>query len=220
VPSLVSARRSPRVLVSWGIAAALAVVTARTVAGDLARLHVQARRSGPRVTVVVARRDLALGHVVATGDVTTKLVFAADRPADSLATTASAAGLVVGVPVLRGEPVLRRSLIARNATVVRAGTRIVRIPVGDGVVPAPDSVVDVLATFAGGGDETPTIAVARGAVVVEDGTAAQARDRDRAAGVLVIVPEAAAARVAYALANATVTLVLAPIETACCSPLG
>jgi Flp pilus assembly protein CpaB len=224
---LITAHRSPRAIASWVAAAALTVVTARTVATDMARLHRQARSTGPLVAVVVARHDLALGHVVVAGDLTSDRVFGTDRPRGVVSSASVAVGRVVAVPILEGMPVWQRALLARGGGAVPAGTRIVRIPAGDGVMPAPGAVVDVLATFAATGDEPPTIAVARGALVVEStGVEAAGVDsngantsHDRGAGVLVLIPEAAAPRVVYALANATVTLTLAPLETACCTGL-
>jgi len=192
-------------MLAWLLTAGVALATANTIASDLSRLHRQARASGPLVSIVVARHDLLLGRVVTARDLRRRRVFAADRPDGVLRDPAAAVGKVVTFPVLEGAPVVARALADRGDG-VRAGTRVVRVVAGDGLVPPPGSVVDVLATLAGGAE--PTIAIARGAIVLDGGGESAA---------LLLVPEDAAARIAYALADGTVTLVLAPAESACCS---
>jgi Flp pilus assembly protein CpaB len=206
------------------LVAGLCLVTAHTIATDLASLHAQARRSGPLVPVAVARRWLPLGHVIAPGDVTTRRVFAADRPAGSFGDPDRLTGRTVAVPVLAESPVLRGALASRGGAPVGPGQRALWVPLEHAAArPRPGTVVDVLATFPG--SEDPTITVARGALVLEpiggpdptsDGGGSDGGGSD--GGVALLMTEDAAARVAYALANGAVTLALAPPESACCQP--
>ena len=116
-------RRSPRVLLAWIAAFAVALTTARVVGGDLATLHRRAASLGPTHTVVVATRDLTLGHTIGTADVRTVSRYASEIPRDAIADARAARGRVVVVPVLRDAIVFTHHLAAAN----RSGL--------DGVVP-------------------------------------------------------------------------------------
>jgi len=119
-------------------------------------------------------------------------------------------GRVVVVPVLSGAVIVRDALAPDGRGAIAAGQRKVWVPLEHASArPSPGDVVDVLATFPGSDD--PTVTVARGAIVLDDG-AVRADDN----GVALLVTEAAAARVAYAVANGSIMLAVAPPESACC----
>ncbi|MCU1459702.1 MAG: hypothetical protein JWL73_3794 [Actinomycetia bacterium] len=208
--------RSPRVILLWLVAAALAVVTALSVAHTLADLHRQRVQLGPPVAVVVARRDLALGAVVRPVDVTTRTAFAHARPADSLPLPGTAIGRTVVVPVLRGQPVTARNLAPRRRTgldgAIPPGTRAIHLLADNGLHPRAGATVDVIVAF----DPTRVAAGTRSVDVVAAGTLVLATDRGapptegRLGGVTLLVTVDQASRLADAAANGTLMLALAP----------
>jgi Flp pilus assembly protein CpaB len=117
-----------------------------------------------------------------------------------------AVGRTALVDLVPGEVVVGRRLAGLDvqgvAALVPAGRRAVVVPVGEaGVVAHPGDRVDVLATFeADPASGDPTIAVARGALVLDV----------REGAVTLAVATAEAPRLAFALARATVTLALVP----------
>jgi len=209
-------RRSPRALVAWAAAVAVALVTANVVATDLATLHRRAASLGPQRAVVVAATDLALGATIRASDLRTVTMYASTVPTGSLTDRAAAVGRIVALPALKGSIIARRQLVAARRSgldgLVPVGARAVRVLTGDGVRPAPGAVVDVLVSLdpseiaqAGGG--TGALAVAKGALVLAlDGR-----------GVTLLVTEQEAHAIAFAVANGTLLLALAPPEAACCN---
>jgi Flp pilus assembly protein CpaB len=224
-------QRPARATVAWAAAALLALGTARVVATDLAALHRRATDGEPR-TVVVARRDLALGAVVRADDVGLARLDAPRAPRRPLERAADAVGRTVTVPVLAGGVVVEGAVAPRGRDgldgLVPPGRRAVRVVTDDGLRPAPGDVVDVLASFdpslvvdVGGGEPTVTVAAAAVVLAVDatdhgDG-GVEAGDPLQRVGVTLLVTEAEAHRLAFASANGTLVLAVAPPEDACCS---
>lgn len=215
-------RHPPRVVLAWIAAAAVALLTAHTVAADLAALHRRARSAGPVVDAVVARRDLPLGTTVTPDALSTVGRFRAHLPPGALRAVGQAAGRVVATPVLRGSVVTDRHLAPRTRNgldgVVPPGMRAARVVVEQGVHPRPGALVDVLVSFDParvGAGRDPTMAVVRGATVldVDDRAGPGSSGGDRI-GVTLLVDPDAARRLAFAAANGVVTLTLAPPEDA------
>lgn len=218
-------RRSPRALMLWTSAAAVAVVTALVVGGDLASLHRRARALGPEVTIAVAGRDLPTGSTIAPGDLRERRVHRSQLPRGALR-PGEAQDRVVAVPVLRHGFVAERNLAPRSRTgldaVVPPGMRVVRIVVADDPERLrPGAAVDVLATFdAGAGAATvddaasdPAVVVARGALVLAAGEAA-GDAAGAGAGLTLLVTENESLALAYATAAAIVSVALVPPEDA------
>jgi Flp pilus assembly protein CpaB len=220
-------RRSPRVLLFWSAAIAVALVTAIVVSTDLATLHRRAGSLGPERAVAVAVRDLPIGTTVGASDLEVRRVHASQLPPGAL-TAADIEGRVVVVTVLEDGFLTTRNLAPADRTgldgVVPAGMRIVRVT-ADGAPPLhAGDAIDVLATFdpaiaselPEGWD--PTVLVARGALVVDGSDGADADDATTATGaavgVSVIVTEEEARGLAFAAANGVVTLAVAPPEEA------
>lgn len=214
--------RSRRHVLCFGLAAVLALATARVVARDLAALHRRAARLGPGTPVVVARRDLPLGATVTAGDVEVRHLH--EPPPRGVRQRRRAVGRTVAVPVLAGAPVQAGNLIRRGA-LVQPGTRVVRVKVDPAWPVVAGSVVDVLAPSdtLGTGEELATV-VARGAVVVarEDSEARGSGGVPREVGamnageVTLLVTVESARRLASAGAATSLVLALAPPEDACC----
>ena len=218
-------RRSPRALVLWALAVAVAGATALVVGTDLAALHRRATRLGPEVEVAVAARDLPMGTTVGTGDLTTRRVHRDQLP-EGTVDLDGARGRVVTVPVVEDGFVAERNLAPPDRTgldgVVPPGMRIVRVVVDDTHALQPGVAVDVLATFDVAFDPVvaserpePTVVVAAGVLVIatDDATTDPATGRS-GNGVTLLVSEIEARDLAYAGATGVVTVALVPPEDA------
>jgi Flp pilus assembly protein CpaB len=220
-------RRSPRAVLFWVGAVVVAVVTAATVATDLAALHRRAQDLGPSRAVATAVHDLPVGTTIGDDDIRVRSVHRSQLPADATSPT-SARGRVVAVPVLRGAFVIDGNLSPRRRTglngAIPAGMRALRLVVRDALRPPVASAVDVLVTFEPGTSEAsgtaPTVVAARGVLVLgtddaparfETGTTERSGG---GLGVTLLVSEDDAPRLAYAAAAGVVTLALVPPEDA------
>jgi Flp pilus assembly protein CpaB len=219
-------RRSPRALLLWTGAIAVAVVTAVVVGTDLAALRRRAHDLGPEVAAAVATRDLPTGATVQGDDVGVRRVHRSQLPPGVLSAGA-ARGRVVTVPVLRDAFVADRNLAPRRRRgldgVVPPGMRIVRIVVEDVGQLRAGAAVDVLATFDatgavdpdGAAYADPTVVVARGALVVATDLATRKDATDAiGSGVALLVTENEALAVAYASAAGVISVALVPPEDA------
>jgi pilus assembly protein CpaB len=219
-------QRSPRALLLWIAAAAVALGTGAVVAGDLASLHRRAGDLGPEVDAVVARHDLVMGATVTTDDLGARRVHRSQLPPGVLTGIDAALGRVVATPVLRGGFVADRNLAPRRRTgtdgALPAGTRAFHLVVADAVRPRAGAAVDVLATDGGGrgaGDADPTSAtsarvVAAGVPVLTTDDEGRSAAGGHALGVTLLVTPREARDLAAAAASGTVTLALVPPEDA------
>lgn len=215
---------APRALV-WRVGAiVVGVVTAAVVTGDVRALHAHAHDLGAPRPVVVARRDLALGHRIAADDIEVVTRYASQVSERSLRTVADATGRVVVLGVAAGAPVLPADLAGASSfdEAVPSGDRVVRVADAQSLRPAPGSVVDVLVAARDGADAGLASLVVAGAVVVDGPRRA---DEVAASGtgdtVALLVPARELSRLASALARGQIVLALAPPEEACCpSPSG
>lgn len=218
--------RSPKALLVGVAAVVLALVTARLVATDLSRLHREASSSGPRVSMVIASRDLPLGITVGPDDLSVRRVHRSEVTPGALRSIDQGVGRVVTVPLLGGSPLIGRALAPRDRTgldaVVPPGMRALTVTTDDGLHPAAGSLVDVLVTFDPtrlGMNVEPTITVAAGALVIGTGDSKPAgvalgQGEAGKARVTVMVSAEIAKRLAFAAANGVLTLALAPPEEA------
>jgi Flp pilus assembly protein CpaB len=224
-------RRSPRAVVLWLGAVAVAIATAALVATDLAALHKRAHSLGAPRSVAVAARDLPLGTTIKRGDITTRSVYGSQLPRRALSPN-GAERRVVAVPVVRGAFVVEGNVAPRGRTgldgALPPGMRALRIVARDALRPPVGSSVDVLVTFeasdgasAGG---APTVVAARGVLVlgtddepaaIEHGTTGRdAGAQGGGLGVTLLVAEEDAPRLAFATAAGVVTLALVPPDDA------
>jgi len=234
-------RRSPRALVLLGLSATLAIVTGTVVASDLSQLHRRARDLGPPRTVAVAARDLTVGTTISTSDIDVRRLHRSQLPPGALARDA-VLGRVVTVPVLDAGVVTARHLGSRQrdgqSGAVPAGMRVVRIVVEEVGLADAGTYLDVLATFdgtpatttpgpepspeadPGTADEAdteeppvlPTVAVARGALVIASDDATG--DAGAGTGITLLVTTREATALAFARANAVITVAVVPPEDA------
>jgi Flp pilus assembly protein CpaB len=217
-------RRSPRALILWMGATALAVTTGAVVAGELATLHRRANTFGPELRAVVATHELALGSTITPRDVATRRIHASQLPDGVLTDDTLALGRVVRVPVVRDAYISARNLTGSRRTgldgIIPNGSRAMRVLVEDGLRPAPGSAVDVYATIdtdtlgAGRGGSEPAMVVAAGVLVLATDDTGGAGTVSRSLGVTLLVSEDQAADLAFASARGTLVLALVPPEDA------
>jgi Flp pilus assembly protein CpaB len=205
-PARPLARLRRRPSAYWLLAVALALLTTLVVTRAVGRAEAGAARLGGLRPAVVALATLPPGATVGPGDTEVRRLPTALVPPGAVARPPE--GAVVASTVHEGEVVLGARLAPAGTSPLAAalppGTRGVAVPVEAAALPVEaGDVVDVLATFdpdlADGAD--PTVAVARGALVVD--VAAE--------GVVVAVTPGQAPRVAFAVAAGAVALaVVAP----------
>lgn len=210
-------RRSPRVVLAWIATGLVALVTARVVTNDLAILHDRARSLGKNVRVLLVVHDVPLGSRIAEND-----LRVVERPESTVALDAvhnvdAAAGQVATVALLDGDVLRTRHLTDGIGGAIPKGRRVVHVAPTDGYQPAPGTIVEVLATFEGDTEGEARV-VARGASVIALDAAPDPESGDTAPpGVTLLVTEAEARATAFASAVGSITLALAPPETACCT---
>ncbi len=220
--------RRPRAFAIRAMAVILGLATARVVALDLATIHDQAHRLGALRHVVVARATLMKGAVVRDADVTTVSRHSSEVPNDTVASPAAVVGRTIVVDVAAGAPILRAN-IARHGTGPSAALppdrRAIRLVDAGGLAPAVGSIVDVYATYdaatSARANESATL-VARGAVVLQVDADGGATPHTTSAsgttsGLVVMIRSGETRAVASAIANGVVTVVIAPVEDACCA---
>src|SRR5262245_60865389 len=217
-------RRSPRALVAFCAAIAVACTTVAIVFADLSTLHRRAASLGKPRSVLVAVHDLPLGATLGATDVRSVTRYASSLPADAVADRRDAAGRIVAVPVVAGA-VLQRAQLARAdrdglTGLVPIGSRAVRVRPDDGLAPPVGAVVDVLASVDASVDATAEATVAADTARVHAYDTDDANDDGGGVGVTLLVTENEARGLAFAAANGVLTLALAPPEDACCSSPG
>jgi Flp pilus assembly protein CpaB len=221
-------RRSPRVVVAWFMAALVAVATIRIVATDLGTLHRRAQALGSDVNVLVATRDLPLGHSIADDDLRDVARPASTVARDSIRDRVNAIGHVVVVPLLRDDVMRAGDLAPATRTgldaVIPVGARALHVVTKDGFRPPTGAIVDVYAAFDPGSGAGPPSAlraarVASAATVISVDALDQSEETG-AGGVTLLVTEGEAAAVAFAASYGQLTLALAPPESACCRSPG
>jgi len=188
-------------------AVGLALVSALVVTRLVGRAEAGAARFGDLRPAAVARTTLPAGSTVGPGDTEVRRLPASLLPPGAV--TEPPEGAVVASTVHAGEVVLSARLAPGDRSALAAAlppaTRALAVPTGPAALPLEGGdVVDVLATFdpdlADGGD--PTVAVARGGVVV---------DVSAEAAVVAVTTEQAP-RVAFAVSAGAVALALVAPE--------
>jgi Flp pilus assembly protein CpaB len=218
--------RSPRALVLWAGAFAVAAGTATLVASDLATLHRRAQSLGEERGALVATRTLALGTMITKSDLRTRAVHASQLPNGVLRAPRDALGRVVVVSVVRGGFVAEANLAPRRRDgldgALPAGTRAMRVVVRDSLRPRVGAAVDVLASFEPsiGADGLPKSASDEGrAAVVAPAVVVLAVEPEQTAegdalGVTLLVSEKEARALAFAATHGRLALALVPPEDA------
>ncbi len=220
-------RRSPRSVLAACAAIVVALVTAGVVFHDLAALHRRASSLGSPRSVLVARRDLALGTTLGANDLRVISRYATAIPGNAVSSLHDAIGKIVAVPVVEGSVLQTTHLTTTQRDglggLVPVGYRAVRVRPEDGLHPPAGAVVDVIASLEVAIDraaEAEVVARAARVLAVDDADDAAATGAADGVGVTLLVTEDEARGIAFAAANGVVMLALAPPEDACCSSTG
>jgi pilus assembly protein CpaB len=216
-------RRSPRSVLAACAAIVVALVTTGVVFSDLAALHRRAGSLGPPRSVLVARRDLALGATLGANDLRVISRYASAVPGNAVSSVGDAVGEIVAVPVVAGSVLQSTHLTTTERDglggLVPIGYRAVRIRPEDGLDPPAGAVVDVIASVEVAIDQASdaqVVAHAARVLAVDDAADADATGDADGVGVTLLVTEDEARVLAFAAANGVLTLALAPPEDACC----
>ncbi len=211
----------------------LACATAQMLWSNLRRIEHQAHSLGPQISVVIATQDLPVGLVITASDVQIQQLHQSQVPSEVIQSSATAIGAIVRVGLLKGTPLQTGNLqlAQRDAnSIVARGYRALRVTDLAGLQPPPGAVVDIIASFADTEDHdvephppaSNSRVIARGATVMFDQTTAQHRSAQRHStdysqrGVIVRVKERDVTAITFAQSFGTVSIVLAPLENACC----
>jgi pilus assembly protein CpaB len=204
--------RSSFVLLSVSVACALAA--ALVMRAYARRLDVLRPDGGPPVAVVATVHDVARGAVLT--DEMLELVKMPLRfaPPGALRDVARATGRIAIADIAAGEILtqlrLARTVAGPAASLVPPGMRAVQATVAGAVGVRPGDLVDVIATFGGGGAHTEVtgeglevLAVDRGA---RDSFGAATSPSSDSVGLVLLVTPTDAERMAFASAFATLSI--------------
>ena len=148
--------RSSFVLLSASVASALAA--ALVMRAYAHRLDVVRPDGGPPIAVVAAVTHVPRGSVLAETVLEVVTLPSRFAPPGAVRDIAHAAGRIVVADIAEGEVVTQLRLAGSRsgptASLVGAGMRAVEIPVASTVGVRPGDLVDVIATFGGGGAHT------------------------------------------------------------------
>jgi Flp pilus assembly protein CpaB len=205
--------RSAFVLLSASLACALAA--ALVMRAYARRLDVLRPDGGPPVAVVAAARDIGRGEVLDAADLEVVTVPARFAPPGAIRDDVErATGRVAIAAVADGEIVTARRLVGAGAgptaSLVPPGMRAIQVPVAATVGVRPGDLVDVIATFGGGGAHTEVageglevLAIVRGG---GGGSFGAAATPTTAQGLVVLVTPTDAERLAFAATFATLSI--------------
>ena len=203
--------RSSIVLLSASLVCALAA--ALVMRAYALRLDAERPDGGPPVAVVAAAREVPRGSVL-TGQAL-ELVTLPSRfvPPGALRDVASAGGRTVVVDLAAGEIVTELRLAGAGAgptaSLVPPGLRAVQVPVAASVGVKPGDLVDVIATFGGGGAHTEVTGEALEVLRVDRGGAGAdfgGAPTSGTVGLVLLVTPYEAERLAFASAFASLSI--------------
>jgi pilus assembly protein CpaB len=205
--------RSSFILLAVSVACALAAGLVMQAYAH--RLDVTRPDGGPPIEVVAAATPIGRGSVLTETVLEMVTVPSRFAPPGALRDVARAAGRIAVAPVAAGEIVTDLRLAgARSgptAAVVPAGMRAVGVPVASSVGVKPGDLVDVIATFGGGGAHTEVTGEALEVLAVDragGGAAfgATTTPASGSTGLVLLVSPADAERLAFASAFATLSI--------------
>ncbi|HUF60046.1 MAG TPA: Flp pilus assembly protein CpaB [Actinomycetota bacterium] len=209
--------RSSFVLLAISLVCALAaVVVMRAYAR---RLDVVRPDGGPPASLVAAVEDVARGDVLTEEMLELVTLPSRFAPPGAMRDVARAAGRIAIADIAAGEVVtvlrLSGSESGPTASLVPPGMRAVRVPVADAVGVKPGDLVDVIATFGGGGAHTEVAGEALEVLAVDreggGGSFGAAAPTSEGGGLVLLVTPTEAERLAFASAFATLSIaVLGP----------
>ena len=163
--------RSSFVLVS--IALVCAVAAALVMRAYVHRIDVVRPDGGPPVTVVAAAEDVQRGAVLTEDALEVVTVPSRFAPPGAMRDVTRATGRIVVSDIAAGEILTQLRLAGADsgptAALVLPGKRAVEVPVAGAVGVKPGDLVDVIATFGGGGAHTEVAGEALEVLAIDRG---------------------------------------------------
>jgi pilus assembly protein CpaB len=204
--------RSSFVLLTVSVACALAAaLVMRTYAR---RLDIVRPDGGPPVTIVAAVDDVARGAVLAEEMLEVVTVPSRFAPPGAMREIARTTGRIAVADIAAGEIVTSLRLAGADSgptsSLVPIGMRAVQVPIGGAVGVKPGDLVDVIATFGGGGAHTEVTGEGLEVLAVHRGSGgsfgAAASPSSGDIGLVLLVTPTDAERLAFAAAFATLSI--------------
>jgi Flp pilus assembly protein CpaB len=205
--------RSSFVLLSASVASALAA--ALVMRAYAHRLDVVRPDGGPPIAVVAALAHVPRGSVLTETVLEVVTLPSRFAPPGAIRDLARATGRIAVADIAAGEVVTQLRLAGSRpgptASLVGAGMRAVEIPVASAVGVRPGDLVDVIATFGGGGAHTEVASEAIEVLAVDRAGGGASFGRATAptqggVGLVLLVSPTDAERLAFASAFATLSV--------------
>jgi Flp pilus assembly protein CpaB len=209
--------RSSFALLSASVALALAA--ALVMRAYAHRLDVARPDGGPPVSVVAATADVARGDVLTEAALEVVTLPSRFTPPGAVRDVAGVMGRIAVADIAAGEVLtalrLAGTAAGPTASLVPVGMRAVHVPVASTVGVAPGDLVDVIATYGGGGAHTEVAAEAIEVLAVDragggasfgGATAPSSVASAGSVGLVLLVPPADAERLAFASAFAALSV--------------
>jgi Flp pilus assembly protein CpaB len=187
------------------------------------RLDATRPDGGPPIDVVAAAGSIARGTVLSELSVELVTVPARFAPPGAVREVDEAVGSTAVAPLAEGEILTRLRLaggdVGPTAATVPAGMRAVQVPVAFAVGVRPGDLVDLIATFGGGGAHTELTGEGLEVLRVERGGGggsfgAAATSTSSSVGLVLLVAPSDAERLAFASAFATLSIAVRGPEDA------
>jgi Flp pilus assembly protein CpaB len=163
--------RSSFVLVSISVVCALAA--ALVMRAYARRIDVVRPDGGPPITVVAAAEDVARGAVLTEDALEVVTLPSRFAPPGAMRDLTRATGRIVVADIATGEIITQLRLAGTGsgptASLVPPGMRAVQLPVAGAMGVKPGDLVDVIATFGGGGAHTEVAGEALEVLAVDRG---------------------------------------------------
>jgi Flp pilus assembly protein CpaB len=203
--------RSSFVLLS--VSVALALTAALVMRAYARRLDVSRPDGGPPVSVVAAAADIGRGAVLTEAILEVVTIPSRFAPPGAMRDIARATGRIAATDVADGEVLTDLRLAGTGsgptASLVPAGMRAVQVPVASAVGVRPGDLVDVIATFGGGGAHTEVAGEAIEVLAVDragGGASFGGVTTNGGVGLVLLVTPTDAERLAFASAFATLSI--------------
>jgi pilus assembly protein CpaB len=205
--------RSSFVLVSISVACALAA--ALVMRAYARRIDVLRPDGGPPLTVVAAAEDVTRGTVLTEEALEVVTMPSRFAPPGAMRDLARAMGRIVIADIAAGEIITRLRLAGTGsgptASLVPPGMRAVQVPVAGAVGVKPGDLIDVIATFGGGGAHTEVAGEGLEVLAVDRGGGpgtfgAATAPTSGGVGLMLLVTPTDAETLAFASAFATLSI--------------
>lgn len=175
------------------------------------RLEASRPDGGAPTSVVAAARDIARGTVLTQDALLTVTIPSRFVPPGALRDPSRAVGRTLTTDLAQGEAVTQLRLsdgdAGRIASLVPAGMRAVQLPVAATAGVEPGDLVDVIATFGGGGAHTEVTAEGLEVLAIERGASSSlGGGASGGVGLLVLAGSDDAERLAFAASFATLSI--------------